>query len=143
MSIAKTWSNIRSTQTQAQINSHWIQRLGPINFKPSPIVKFCLSVLSLINLQGKMRTFTLIWPILKFYDIHAKMLSQVCLILGKSFASCLQTVWQSVNILRKSRWLSILMNNDHAVNIIHAQKHKDYCHVRISCSCQLIAILLV
>ena len=33
MSFVKTWFNIRTIQTQAQINSHLIPRLDPINSK--------------------------------------------------------------------------------------------------------------
>ena len=35
MSIVKTWSIIRTSQTQDQINSHLIPRLNPIDSKSS------------------------------------------------------------------------------------------------------------
>ena len=38
MSIVKTWSNIRTTLTQAQINSHSIPRLDPIDSKFSLLI---------------------------------------------------------------------------------------------------------
>ena len=35
MFIVKTWSNIRTSQSQAKINSQWIPRLDPIDSKSS------------------------------------------------------------------------------------------------------------
>ena len=35
MSIVKTWPSVRTSLTQAQINSHWPPRLDPIDSKSS------------------------------------------------------------------------------------------------------------
>ena len=35
MSIVKIWSKIKTSQIQAQINSHWIPRLDPVDSKTS------------------------------------------------------------------------------------------------------------
>ena len=51
MSIVKTWSYIRTSQTQAQINSYWIPRLDPINSKSS-LSYFCLKSLFWVHFHS-------------------------------------------------------------------------------------------
>ena len=51
MSTFKTWSNIRTTLTQAQINSHSIPRLDPIDSKSSFELK-CQATLNRHFMRG-------------------------------------------------------------------------------------------